>query len=70
MVHFVAIAKAVQSLRAKEKQATDKFVSGIDEFVKRDMAKEKLKIEYNLQNHKPLTEFQKWFIQQPEYREV
>ena len=68
MSHFTAFLKLAKSLQKTKDKAQEKSIlDKLDDVTERDMAKQRMNIRMKLEQKKPLTEFEKWFIQQPEY---
>jgi len=67
MVHLF---KFVRGVGETEKQLEEKVLSGLEKAVREYQLKQKKKIEEKLSKGKKLTEFEKWFMKQPEYEEL
>jgi hypothetical protein len=70
LVHVFAIAKTLQGLKGKEKEAEDRFIKDVNEMVRKDMIKQKAKIETKIAKKQRLTDFEEWLTSQPEYLEL
>jgi hypothetical protein len=68
MVHFTKGTLGVlQRISQKEKEFEENILKRFDNITERDMAKQRIIIKEKLEQKKPLDEFERWFVKQPEF---
>jgi len=70
MVHFTKVIGIGQTLKQREKALEEGFFKGLEDMVRRDQVKQKMKIQTKLASGKKLSDFEKWFVTTPEYHNI
>ena len=70
MVHFGNAFSVAKAIKEKEEGLEESFFKGLEDMVKRDQVKQKIKIQNKLATGKKLTSFEKWFVTTPEYQSL